>query len=149
MSQDRNLSLQLFIVLSRASQWVNAHADRHIRKQNLNRTEFGVLELLYHRGRQPLQQIGDKILMTSGNITYVVDKLVQKEFVVRVGDPSDRRVWYAEITQKGTDFIEAVFPEHTEVIEAAVSGLTPEEQEIAAGLLKKLGRSAQESFKAK
>ena len=28
---------------------------------------------------QPIQQIGGKVLMSSGNITYVVDKLVQKQ----------------------------------------------------------------------
>lgn len=149
MAADRNVSLQLFIVLSRASQWVNAHADRHIRKLGLNRTEFGVLELLYHKGRQPLQQIGEKVLMTSGNITYVVDKLVKKELVVRVGDPEDRRVWYAEITPKGVAFIEQNFAEHTAVIEEAVKGLTPEERQTAAELLKKLGRTAQESYKLK
>lgn len=147
MEKQTNDSLQLFVVLSRASQWVNAHADRHIRRIGLNRTEFGVLELLYHKGRQPLQQIGEKILMTSGNITYVVDKLVQKELVVRVGCPEDRRVWYAEITDKGTAFIEDTFPEHTAVIEEAVKGLSPEERQAAAVLLKKLGRSAEESFK--
>ncbi|RKN84923.1 MarR family winged helix-turn-helix transcriptional regulator [Paenibacillus ginsengarvi] len=147
MQETKNESLHLFIVLTRASQWVNAHADRHIRKLGLNRTEFGVLELLYHKGRQPLQQIGDKILMTSGNITYVVDKLEKKELVVRVGDPNDRRVWYAEITPKGVKFIEDVFAEHTAVIEEALRGLDQEEKETAVRLLKKLGRSAQSSFK--
>lgn len=149
MADARNDALQLFIVLSRASQWVNAHADRHIRQLGVNRTEFGVLELLYHRGRQPLQQIGEKILMTSGNITYVVDKLEKKEFVVRVGDPDDRRISYAEITPKGVAFIEDVFPGHTAAIEEATQGLTPEEQRAAAELLKKLGLAAQRSLKPK
>ncbi|MEF3305500.1 MarR family winged helix-turn-helix transcriptional regulator [Paenibacillus sp. GYB003] len=149
MKNAKDESLHLFVVLTRASQWVNAHADRHIRRLGLNRTEFGVLELLYHKGRQPLQQIGEKILMTSGNITYVVDKLEKKELVVRVGDPDDRRIWYAEITPRGVEFLERSFPEHADVIEQAVSGLSPEERRAAAELLKKLGRSAQESFKRK
>ena len=46
----------------------------------MNPTEFAVLELLYHKGNQPLQQIGDKILLASGSITYVVDKLEKKNF---------------------------------------------------------------------
>ena len=60
----QNEALDLYIALSRASQWVNAHADRDIRSNGLNRTEFGVLELLYHKGPQPLQQIGEKVLMS-------------------------------------------------------------------------------------
>lgn len=147
MEHSKDDSLNLFIVLSRASQWVNAHADRDIRSHGLNRTEFGVLELLYHKGAQPIQQIGGKVLMSSGNITYVVDKLVQKQCVQRKASTEDRRLIYAEITDKGRQFIEDIFPGHAEVIEKAVAGLTPEEQKTASHLLKKLGSFAQESFK--
>lgn len=147
MSESRNDSLDLYIALSRASEWVNAHGDRDIRKHGLNRTEFGVLELLYHKGAQAIQQIGSKVLMSSGNITYVVDKLVKKEFVTRNTSTEDRRLIFAEITDKGKQFIEDVFPKHAEVIENAVAGLTDEEKKLASQLLKKLGKFAQEEFK--
>ncbi|CAN7181822.1 MarR family winged helix-turn-helix transcriptional regulator [Paenibacillus sp. LjRoot56] len=147
MSEARNYSLDLYIALSRASEWVNAHGDRDIRKHGLNRTEFGVLELLYHKGSQAIQQIGSKVLMSSGNITYVVDKLVKKEYVIRNTSTEDRRLIFAEITEKGKQFIEEVFPKHAEVIESAVAGLTDEEKQLASKLLKKLGRYAQEGFK--
>ncbi|OAS23742.1 MarR family winged helix-turn-helix transcriptional regulator [Paenibacillus oryzisoli] len=147
MSEAKNHSLDLYIALSRASEWVNAHGDRDIRKHGLNRTEFGVLELLYHKGAQAIQQIGSKVLMSSGNITYVVDKLVKKEFVIRNTSTEDRRLIFAEITEKGKQFIEDVFPKHAEVIESAVAGLTEEEKQLASQLLKKLGRYAQEGFK--
>ncbi|NOU89109.1 MarR family transcriptional regulator [Paenibacillus sp. LMG 31460] len=147
MSEQRNDSLDLYIALSRASEWVNAHGDRDIRNHGLNRTEFGVLELLYHKGAQPIQQIGGKVLMSSGNITYVVDKLEKKEFVKRKTSSEDRRLIFAEITEKGKQFIEEIFPKHTEVIEKAVAGLTAEEKKIASQLLKKLGKFAQDGFK--
>jgi len=147
MAEAEDNALHLFVVLSRACQWVSAHAHRDIRRYGLNPTEFGVLELLYHKGEQPLQQIGEKILMTSGNITYVVDKLENKGFVKRVACPKDRRVIYAEITDEGKRFMEEVFPEHTEAIRKAVSGLTSEEREQAIKLLKKLGLAAHGSFK--
>ncbi|MHA7967031.1 MarR family winged helix-turn-helix transcriptional regulator [Paenibacillus sp. CAU 1782] len=140
-------ALGLYIALSRASQWVNAHADRDIRTHGLNRTEFGVLELLHHRGPQPLQQIGEKVLMSSGNITYVVDKLEKKGLCRRRASERDRRLIYAEVTEKGSAFIEQVFPEHTKIIQAAVAGLSEEEKAIASQLLKKLGKTAQQSFK--
>ena len=140
-------ALNLYIALSRASQWVNAHADRDIKRHGLNRTEFGVLELLYHKGAQPIQQIGGKVLMSSGNITYVVDKLESKRYVRRQASTEDRRLIYAEITEEGRAFIEQVFPLHASVIAEAVAGLSPEEQQQAAALLKKLGRYAQDKFR--
>ncbi len=146
MEQSTTGALDLFIALSRASQWVNAHADRDIRSNGLNRTEFGVLELLYHKGQQPIQQIGGKVLMSSGNITYVVDKLEKKELVRRKSCAEDRRLIYAEVTEQGKKFIEDVFPGHALVIQQAVSGLTAEEQQLASILLKKLGRSARRAL---
>ncbi|CAH1208040.1 HTH-type transcriptional regulator MhqR [Paenibacillus plantiphilus] len=146
MNEAQDNSLHLNIVLSRACQWVSAHAHHDIRQHGLNPTEFGVLEFLYHKGAQPLQQIGEKILMTSGNITYVVDKLTQKGLVQRKACDSDRRVIFAEVTDKGKQFIEEVFPQHEKVIQKAVSGLTREEREQAIHLLKKLGIAAQGSF---
>ncbi|RIX51550.1 MarR family transcriptional regulator [Paenibacillus nanensis] len=143
----RNESLDLYIALSRASQWINAHADRDIRQHGLNRTEFGVLELLYHKGPQPLQQIGGKVLMSSGNITYVVDKLEKKGLVSRRTSKEDRRLIYAEVTDAGCKFIETVFPAHTTVIEQATAGLTLEEKQAASELLKKLGKYAQQTYK--
>jgi len=146
-NEKQNDSLDLFIALSRASQWVNAHADRDIRNNGLNRTEFGVLELLYHRGPQPLQQIGEKVLMSSGNITYVVDKLEKKQMVRRRASTTDRRLIYAELTDEGKQFVEDVFPAHEDAIKQAVNGLTTEEKQLASKLLKKLGKFAQEHYK--
>lgn len=105
-----------------------------------------MLELLYHKGQQPLQQIGEKILMTSGNITYVIDKLADKELAHRRACPTDRRVIFAEITDKGKAFMDEAFPQHTLAIEKAVSGLSAEERTQAIHLLKKLGIAAQGSF---
>lgn len=48
-------ALELFVVLSRAHNWVNAHAIRDIRSHGLNPTEFGILDALYHKGPLPLQ----------------------------------------------------------------------------------------------
>lgn len=143
----KDIALNLFIALSRASQWVNAVSDRNIRDHGLTRTEFGVLELLYHKGAQPIQRIGDKVLMSSGNITYVVDKLVQKGFVRRNASTEDRRCIYAGITDEGAKFVEEVFPNHVDIIEQSVAGLTVEEQQLTASLLKKLGKHAQEGYK--
>lgn len=138
-------ALHLYIVLSRAHQWVSAHAHHDIRKSGLNPTEFGVLELLHHKGPQPLQQIGEKILISSGNITYVVDKLEHKGLVARRASPQDRRVIFAEVTEKGRAFMEEKFPQHRVAVEQAVASLTPEERKEAIALLRKLGLAAEQS----
>lgn len=136
-------SLKLFIVLSRAYRSINDVINKYIAEQGLNPTEFAVLELLYHKGDQPLQQIGGKILLASGSITYVVDKLEQKEYLMRIACKNDRRVTFARITEKGKAFIEEIFPEHEKRIDEIMSVITPEEKETVIELLKKIGYQAQ------
>ncbi|WP_019153012.1 MarR family winged helix-turn-helix transcriptional regulator [Robertmurraya massiliosenegalensis] len=140
-SEEIKQSLKLFIVLSRAYRAVNENVNKLINTYGLNPTEFAVLELLYHKGDQPLQQIGGKILLASGSITYVVDKLEEKGYLVRVACPSDRRVTFAQITDNGKKFIENVFPGHEQRIHELMSELSNEEKEEAIELLKKLGLS--------
>lgn len=94
-------SLKLFVVLAKAQRAIADLVKDDIQSYGLNTTEFGVLELLYHEGDQPLQKIGEKILLASGSITYVVDKLEKKEYLKRVPCPNDRRITYAAITSKG------------------------------------------------
>ncbi|NNU82344.1 MarR family transcriptional regulator [Geobacillus sp. BMUD] len=135
-------SLKLFIVLSRAYRSVSDQVNKSIQSFGVNPTEFAVLELLYHKGDQPLQQIGEKILLASGSITYVIDKLENKGLIMRRACERDRRVTYASITDSGRQFIQRVFPEHAETIHETVAALTPEEKEQAIVLLKKLGYGA-------
>jgi MarR family transcriptional regulator, 2-MHQ and catechol-resistance regulon repressor len=135
-------SLKLFIVLSRAYKAINEHVNKVIQASGLNPTEFAVLELLYHKGDQPMQQIGGKILLASGSITYVVDKLEQKGMLKRIACPKDRRVTYAQITEDGKNFIQDIFPEHAEQIDKLMSTLTETEKMEAIDLLKKVGLPA-------
>lgn len=135
-------SLKLFIVLSRAYKAINEHVNKVIQANGLNPTEFAVLELLYHKGDQPMQQIGGKILLASGSITYVVDKLEQKGLLKRIACPNDRRVTYAQISDEGKKFIGGIFPEHADQIHRLMSSLTETEKSEAIELLKKLGLPA-------
>ncbi|MGP4069727.1 MarR family winged helix-turn-helix transcriptional regulator [Halobacillus sp. B29] len=136
-------SLKLFVVLTKAQRSVADLVKDDIQRYGLNPTEFGVLELLYHEGEQPLQKIGEKILLASGSITYVVDKLEKKEYLERIPCPNDRRITFASITEKGREFLNDIFPDHWKQIERITGGLTEEEKVQAIELLKKLGKNTE------
>lgn len=139
LKRKQDPSLKLFVVLSKAYRSVADRVMDDIREYGLNPTEFAVLELLYHSGDQPLQKIGDKILLASGSITYVVDKLEEKGFLKRTQCAEDRRITHASITDKGKDLLNRIFPDHWKQIEQITAGLTEQEKLTAIDLLKKLG----------
>jgi MarR family 2-MHQ and catechol resistance regulon transcriptional repressor len=139
-----NLSLKLFVVLSKAYRSVSDRVVEDIRKYGLNPTEFAVLELLYNKGDQPIQHIGKKVLLASSSITYVVDKLEQKKYLERKPCPKDRRVTYAVITQEGKVLMDNIFPKHQDAISNILNSLDPAEKETLIPLLKKVGYSAED-----
>lgn len=142
---NEDLSLKLFVVLSRAVQSVSKRIEEDIKRYGLNQTEFAVLELLFHKGDQPIQKIGEKILLASSSITYVVDKLEKKHLLVRKPCPKDRRVTYASITSEGNELLSNIFPQHKEAIHQIFGGLDVCEKEKMIEQLKKIGYHAQGS----
>lgn len=141
---EEELSLKLFVVLTRAMQSVKKRVEEDIRKHGLNPTEFAVLELLYNKGDQPIQKIGDKVLIAAAITTYVVDKLEKKSYLRRRPCPKDRRITHATLTEEGTALMDEIFPKHQEAIGEIFKGADIKEKEQLIFLLKKLGYYAQE-----
>ena len=139
--ESKNLSLKLFLVLLRATTSITKRVEEDIKTYGLNTTEFGVLELLYHKGDHPIQKIGEKILLASSSITYVVDKLEKKELLVRKPCEEDRRIIYTSITEKGKSLMNEIFPKHTIEVEKLFSVLSNEEKEEMIKTLKILGHT--------
>lgn len=140
---EENASLKLFVILSKAYKNVMDRAVKDMKKHGLSPSEFTILEVLYNKGRFPLQQIGEKILITSGSVTYNIDKLEKRELLKRVPSPNDRRVIYAEITENGRALFDEIFPQHAAEVRRIMGGLNAQETEAASELLKKLGKGAE------
>jgi MarR family transcriptional regulator, 2-MHQ and catechol-resistance regulon repressor len=137
-------ALKLWVVLARSFNAVSARLNEDIARHELTPTEFAILEVLYHKGPLLLGEVQRKILVTSGGITYLVDRLVEKGFVKREECAEDRRARYAVLTPAGTALIRKIFPQHASAIEEVLSGLSTAEQREAVQLLKKLGLAAAE-----
>lgn len=143
--KDEELSLKLFVVMTRSLNAIQKRVQQEIKTLGLNPTEFAVLELLYNKGKQTIQKIGEKVLISSSSITYVVDKLEQKDYVKREPCANDRRITYAVITEQGQTLMEELFPKHQKDLNEICGGLTEEEKELTIEMLKKLGYHAQEA----
>lgn len=139
-----NHKLKAVTVILRASRAIQEVNKKDIAAYGLNQTEFAVMELLYHKGDQPIQIIGKKILITSGSITYVVDKLEQKEYVFRKACPKDRRVTYAVLTNKGKTLMDRIFPQHERKLEEIFEQLDDDDITLTIELLKKIGHHAEQ-----
>jgi MarR family 2-MHQ and catechol resistance regulon transcriptional repressor len=139
---EAGLALKLWIVLSRAGAAVRRHAEADMTRHGLTPGEFAILEVLFHRGPLLLGEVQRKILVSSGGVTYLVDRLEDAGLVERRECPGDRRARYAALTDKGERLMHRIFPEHIEAIERAISGLDASEQRQTIELLRTLGKHA-------
>ena len=135
--------LKTYTQMMRATDAVTTRMHRHLVDTGLTLSQFGVLEVLYHKGSLCQRDIGQKILKTSGNITMVIDNLEKRELVVRKKDPADRRRMVVKLTEKGLDMIQTLFPKHAAVAAETFSVLESNELATLGKLLKKIGKSNQ------
>lgn len=142
---DAEQSLKLWVVLSRAHAAVAAHSQADIARHGLTPAEFGVLEALHHKGPLLLGEVQKKILVTSGGVTYLVDRLAARGLVERRRCDRDRRAYYAALTPAGEALIGEIFPAHAQAVRTALAGLDEQEKDAAIRLLRTLGRHAAEA----
>jgi MarR family 2-MHQ and catechol resistance regulon transcriptional repressor len=138
-------ALRLYVILSRAHGAITAHAHDDVKAEGLSGAEFAVLELLYHKGPTLLGEIQRGVLVSSGGITFLVDRLAHKGLVERRDCPTDRRARFAALTKEGEKLLKRIFPRHARRLADAMSGLSLAEQEQAADLIKRLGLAAARS----
>ena len=134
----------VWLLLMKTHRSLERHAIRSIEALDMCFSDFAVLELLLHKGPQPVNAIGRRVDLTSGSITTAIDRLEERGLVVRGFDPDDRRARIVSLTKAGTARIREVFAHHERVMDRAAAGLSKTERDAIAKLLKKLGTTADE-----
>ena len=135
--------VHVFLVLWKAARAVESYAERSITDLELCGSDFAVLEALLHKGPLPINEIGKKILLTSGSITAAVDRLEQRGLVERRAHGTDRRARMVHLTTEGRKLITRIYREHAADMERlAAASLTKGERKTLINLLKKIGYKA-------
>ena len=135
--------VHVFLVLWKAARAVGTYAEKSISELEMCGSDFAVLEALLHKGPLPVNEIGKKVLLTSGSITVAVDRLETKGFVERRAHGTDRRTRVVHLTKSGRKLITRAYANHAADLERLVSAsLTRTERETLMRLLKKIGHKA-------
>lgn len=138
-----NLSLKAFVVIMKASKTLEELVKKDIADHGMKMSDFAILEALYHKGRQTIKQISEAVLINTGSITYVIDKLEKNEYLQRTHCTDDRRVVYIEITEKGNDVMKDIFPKHQTLIEELFSDIPEEHKRILIDTVKTIGKKGE------
>src|SRR5438105_7920533 len=114
--------VHVFLVLWKAASAVQSYAEESITDLEMCGSDFAVLEALLHKGPLPVNEIGKKILLTSGSITVAVDRLEKRGLVKRRSHGTDRRAMIVHLTKEGRKLITRAYAQHAADLERLASG---------------------------
>jgi MarR family transcriptional regulator, 2-MHQ and catechol-resistance regulon repressor len=132
----------VWLVMMKAMRALTRYAAAGIEDTGLGESDFGVLEVLLHKGPLPVNTIGPIVDLTPGSISMAVDRLVEKGLVTRVESVEDRRVRIVALTPSGKDLITGAFRKHSLQIKRVFSELSPDELGDLEAAIKKVGKRA-------
>ncbi len=132
------LGLSLLIQMSRITNAIHGDTSRMLVKYGLTLSQFGVLEVLYHKGDLTVGEVQRKILSSTGTMPVIVKNLEKRNLLTRTVSEEDRRQVVLSLTEEGRTLVQQVFPQNKAMILEYFSVLTEEEQKELLGLLKKV-----------
>ncbi len=139
-SSEDERAMRVWIALARCYATFSRSVTCRVSEYGVTAPQFGILEALLHLGPLSLGELADKLLVTGGNVTYVMNRLEEQGLVYRDRSAPDWRIVQAKLTPEGRRIISDAFPQHASFIGELTAELDPEEQETLRVLLKKLGK---------
>lgn len=127
-----------YLELMKTSKAVQEEMKSELISYSLSPTEFSVLEVILRNGRQTIHQIAKSILISSGTMTYVIDKLEKRNLLKRNPCPDDRRIIHMTLTQAGMNLMKDIMPKYDAFLNSMFNCLEHEESGQLMKLLKKI-----------
>ena len=99
---------------------------------DLTMPQLKVMLILWREGPARMSELASGLGVTLATATGVVDRLVEKDYIVREGLPGDRRVVICRLSNKGLEFMKALWMSGRIQIGRILGVMTPEQLKIVA-----------------
>ena len=136
--------LRLWLRLLSTTNIVSAQIRRRLREKfNVTLPAF---DLMAQLDREPkglrLGELSKRMMVTNGNLTGLVERLVQEGLVLRAADPQDRRAFIVRLSKAGKTKFAAYAKENERLVLSLFDNVEPETIEALMGNLAELKASA-------
>jgi DNA-binding MarR family transcriptional regulator len=145
---DHKTELRLWLRLLTCTTLIENEVRRRLRE------EFGVtlprFDLLAQLDRAPngmtLGELSQRMMVSNGNITGLVDRLAEQDLIRRRPSSTDRRVQIVSLTAEGRKFFRAMARTNADWVGEIFAGLSPRDIEALMPLLAKTKESARRAI---
>jgi DNA-binding MarR family transcriptional regulator len=134
------LRLRLWVRLLRAVRPIEVELRRRLdREFGVTLPKFDVMAALARREEgMTMTEVSRFLMVSNGNVTGLVDRLVAEGLVVRVANRDDRRATFVRLTRKGQRLFETMAEAHERWVDEILGGFGDGESEAMIGLLDRL-----------
>jgi len=112
------------------------HAAATAKRMSLEASELAALEHLQDAGPMPQKRLGERLSISPGAVTAMIDRLESRGYVERTPNPEDRRSALVVITKAGLEeSLRQLWP-YIENMRGLEEGFSDEEREVIARFLR-------------
>ncbi len=106
--------LRLWIRLLRATRTIEAELRERLRKEfAVTLPQFDVMAALARKeGGMSMTELSRMLMVSNGNVTGIIDRLVTEKLVLRQAPASDRRSYIVRLTPKGASQFAVIAKAH-------------------------------------
>jgi len=137
--------IMLWVRLAMTFNVVYHEIKNELGKENLTVPQLEIISCLDRTKGLPLSEIAERLLVSGGNVTGIIDRLERDGYVSRARDKTDRRVVRALLTDKGFELYKSFLPRYRDVIHRINSVLSVQERKQLQRLLKKLAHGVKQT----
>ena len=132
-----HLRLRLWVRLLRAVRPIESELRRRLDKEfGMTLPKFDVMAALARReGGMTMTEVSRQLMVSNGNVTGIVDRLVAEGLVARVANEDDRRATFVRLTRKGLKLFEAMAAAHERWVDEILATFNDERGEAMVDLL--------------
>ena len=138
MDERDDAAVVTWLRLARVYHQIQQAATAQLREHGLTLAQFDVLAQIGADEGLTQQELADRLLVTKGNISQLVDRMAQAGLVERL---PEGRVCRLALTCRGHALRDEVLPVHELLITRQLSGLCREDRETLRRLLRDLDRT--------
>ncbi len=134
MNQIEELSKLLVEFYEKFSSWEHGV----VRGETLTLSQMHTVEILSSQGALKMKELAEKMGITTGTLTVLVDRLEDAGMVERKPHETDRRSIRVLLTEKGLAHAREHHKLHNRLTQELISDMSPEEMEGLARCLRKM-----------
>jgi DNA-binding MarR family transcriptional regulator len=132
-----HLRLRLWVRLLRAARPIETELRRRLTHEfGVTLPKFDVMAALARReAGMSMTEVSRFLMVSNGNVTGLVDRLVAEGLVMRIANERDRRATFVRLTPMGLRLFRTMAEAHERWVNEILGAFSDEESETMIGLL--------------